>query len=427
MGLFGHKKQEPVKAAPPEPIGLPEAPPLDGNGLRKVSDHTDYLLSLVEPLRPFGMGLLDAWDQVMCEDINSTISVPPNSTAKTSGYAVRAEDLVDEEGNQVGKLTLVRHCDQLPPGAATPVEAGQTLPRGATVMLPVTFAEVHDDQLTLLGVTEPGEYIRKAGEHLALGSRLLSEGEILDSRSIGMLASAGIDKVLVRPRPRVVVVSSGADLVEPGSRVGHGESTDANSYMIAAAAKAAGATVFRVAVHTSDTEQLKQAITDQLIRADLVISTTAGRREEYQAVVTAMSELGVIDSVDVAMSPGRMQTFGLIGEDRVPMVMLPGNPISAYVTFQAFVWPLIRKLSGSKTSRPLVRAIATGPIRSKKGQIHLLRGAMTNNGSVRQVERVHEAYGFAELKKTNCLIVLDEETDKVSAGDAAYCWMLGEE
>ncbi len=427
MGLFGHKKQEVVEETPPEPVGLPEAPPLDDNGLRKVSDHTEYLLSLVEPLRPFGMGLLDAWDQVMCEDINSTISVPPNSTAKTAGYAVRAEDLFDEEGKQLGELSLVRHCEQLQPGAAAPVEAGQTLPLGTTTVLPVTFAEPQDDRLKLLGVTEPGEYIRAAGEHLALGSRLLSEGEVLDSRSIGMLASAGIDKVLVRPRPRVVVVSSGADLVEPGSEVGHGESTDANSFMIAAAAKAAGATVFRVAVHTSDTEVLKQAITDQLIRADLVISTTAGRREEYQAVMQAMSELGAFDSVNVAMSPGRMQSFGLIGEDRVPMVMLPGNPISAYVTFQAFVWPLIRKLSGANSSRRLVRAITTGPIRSMKGQVHLLRGTMTLTGSINQVERVHEAYGFAELKRTNCLIVLDEETDQVSAGGSVYCWMLDEE
>ena len=158
--------------------------------------------------------------------------------------------------------------------------------------------------------------------------------------------------------------------MEPGENVGYGESTDANSFLISAAARAAGATVFRVAVHSNDKQELKQAITDQLIRADLVISTTGGRREEYEAVAEAMSELGLVDAVEVAMSPGRTQTFGLIGEERVPMVMLPGNPVSAYVSFQVFVWPLLRRLMGAtcvadpyvpSPGRPCARSGAAAP------------------------------------------------------------------
>lgn len=242
-----------------------------------------------------------------------------------------------------------------------------------------------------------------------------------------MLASAGIDKVLVRPRPRVVIVSSGSDLVEPGSQVAHGETTDANSFMIAAAARAVGATVFRVPVHSADPAELRSAITDQLIRADLLISTTSGRREDYELVASAMSDLGLVDSVNVAMSPGRTQTFGLVGDEQVPMVMLPGNPVSAYVSFQVFVWPLIRRLMGAQVKRRTVRAIAAESLRSVPGQLHLLRGQVSSDSHVRAVQRITDPYPLFELARSNALILLDEQTELIRAGAPVQCWMLDEE
>lgn len=428
MALFGRRKSAPVSPEVVEEApSLPPTPPVDDAGLRSVADHLDYLLGLVEPLRPFGMSLVEAWDQVMCEDINSMINVPPNSTSKLDGYAVRAADLRDDDGNMVETLRLGDTEDRLAPGEAARVQPGAVLPRGATAVLPVTFVEVTDDGLRLLDVVEEGAYLRAAGEHLAVGARLLSEGERLNDRAIGMLASAGIDKVLVRPRPRVVVVSSGHELVEPGDKVGHGESTDSNSFMIAAAARAAGATVFRVALHSSDPEQLRTAIADQLIRADLVVSTTGGHREDYEAVANAMRDLGLVDAAEVAMSPGRTQTFGLIGEDSTPMVMLPGNPVSAYVTFQTFVWPLIRRLMGASEKRRAVRAIASSTLRSNKGQLHLLRGELFSESSIRTVERVTDPHALAELSRSNALIILDEDTDLVKAGEQVMCWPLEED
>lgn len=428
MALFGRRKPAPVaEEVVEEAPSLPPAPPADDAGLRSVADHIEYLLSLVEPLRPFGMSLVEAWDQVMCEDINSMINVPPNSTAKVEGYAVRAADLRDDGGAMVPTLRVATAEERLAPGEAVRVQPGAVLPKGATAVLPSSFVEVADGELTLLDVVEEGAYLRAAGEHLAVGARLLSEGERLNDRAIGMLASAGIDKVLVRPRPRVVVISSGHELVEPGDKVHHGENTDSNSFMIAAAARAAGATVFRVALHSSDPDELRTTIADQLIRADLLVSTTGGHREDYEAVASAMRELGLVDSAEVAMSPGRTQTFGLIGEDRVPMVMLPGNPVSAYVTFQAFVWPLIRRLMGANEKRRAVRAIASSTLRSNQGQLHLLRGELFSESSIRTVERVTDPHAMAELSRSNALIILDEDTDLVKAGEQVMCWPLEED
>lgn len=427
MALFGRKKPAPVVDEVVEEVPtLPPAPALDEAGLRSVADHTEYLLGLVEPLRPFGMSLLEAWDQVVCEDLNSMINVPPNSTAKVEGFAVRAADL-EVDGNPVESLEVVDGVDRLALGAASRVAVGQVLPPGANAVLPTSFVNEEDGRVSVVERVAEGEYVRAAGEHLAVGTRLLSEGEILNDRAIGMLAGAGIDKVMVRPRPRVVVVSSGDELVEPGDDVHHGENTDSNSFMIAAAARAAGATVFRVAVHSSDPQELKQAITDQLIRADLVISTTGGRREDYEAVSAAMAELGLTDSVDVAMSPGRRQTFGLIGEERVPMVMLPGNPVSAYVSFQVFVWPVIQRLMGAPERRRPVRAIASRALRSVKGQLHLLRGEVITDGSIRSVERVSDPHALAELARSNALILLDENTELIRAGEQVMCWLLDDD
>src|SRR5699024_10205540 len=164
---------------------------------------------------------LEAWDQVMCEDINSMINVPPNSTAKVEGYAVRVSDLMGDDG-EFAVLELVANPERLQMGQASRVGVAGVLPKGATAVLPVTFAREDDGRLTVLETVADGEYVRAAGEHLAVGTRLLSEGEVLNDRAIGMLASAGIDKVLVRPRPRVVVVASGDHLVDPGDNLRHG-------------------------------------------------------------------------------------------------------------------------------------------------------------------------------------------------------------
>ena len=426
------RKQDPVEqeseAVVLEAPTLPAPPAVDAAGLRSAADHSSYLLSLVEPLPAFGMPLLEAWNQVMTEDIDSLVNVPAASTAKVAGYAVRAFDLTDDEGRLSRGMRLVgADVERLPEGGAAVVAPGDALPPGANTVLPTSFATIADGRLEVIDRVAEGEYVRAAGEHLPVGTRLLSEGDVLGERAIGLLASAGIEQVLVRPRPRVVVLGSGERLADHGGDLRPGETVDANSYLISAAAKAAGATVFRVAVHTNDAEAIRQTLSDQLIRADLVISTTGGKREDYEAVAGVLADLGLVDSADVAMSPGRTHTFALVGEDRVPVLMLPGNPVSAYVTFQAFARPLIRRLMGAATEPRTVRAIAGGTMRSTKGQLHLLRGSVRTEGSIRHVDQVTMPHALGELAASNALIVLDGHVELVRAGEQVPVWILDED
>ncbi len=428
MAWFGSKKVAPVEveAAVEETApALPEPPAPNAAGLRTMQDHTDYLLGLVEPLPPFGMGLLEAWGQVSCEDLTSLVDVPAHSTALVDGYAVRVADLTDLAGEPAETLQLDSGAARLPVGAVRAVHVGDRLPPGATAVLPDVYCAREGELVRVFERVRDGEYVRSAGEHLAAGTCLLHEGDSLDERGIGLLASAGIDKVFVRPRPRVVVVGSGEGLVEPGRSLADGQSIDANSFLIAAAARAAGAQVFHAVVGTNDRAELERVITDQLIRADLVISTTGGRREDYEAMVEAMTGLGLVDSAQVAMTPGRTQTFGLIGEDHIPMIMLPGNPVSAYVSFQAFGWPLIRKLAGGDPSRRQLRGIATAGMRSLEGQTHLLRAHVEAESGIHRVTPVSRPHALSELAEANALVILDESTASVRAGQSVHYWPLG--
>ena len=163
-----------------------------------------------------------------------------------------------------------------------------------------------------------------------------------------MLAGIGLAKVLVRPRPRVVVISTGSELVEPGQALSNEQQIfDSNSYLLAAAAKAAGAQVFHVGQVGDDAKLLKETISDALIRADLILTSGGISQGDYDIVKAVMPELGECDFVQVAMQPGKPQGFGLIGDDRIPMIMVPGNPVSSFVSFEAFVRPVIRKLMGA--------------------------------------------------------------------------------
>lgn len=425
MAWFGKNK---VKNTAPEEVVeepmLPPPPATNQAGQRSMQDHAEYLLGLVEPLRPFGMGLLESWGQVICEDVESLVDVPAHSTALVEGYAVRAADLHDESGQRVETMHLFQLSGRLPVGAVQRVGVGDRLPPGATAVLPEVYVAVEGEQVRVFEGVVDGEYVRSKGEHLAAGQSLLRRGDVLDDRAIGLLASGGIDKVFVRPRPRVVVIGSGEGLAEPGRAGGEGEASVANSYLIAAAAKAAGAAVFHTIVGTNDEATLAQAVTDQLIRADLVISATGGKREDYEAMAAALGTLGQIDSAQLAMTPGRTQTFGLIGEDRIPVLMLPGNPVSAYVTFQAFCWPIIRKLAGADPRRKLVRGITTMNIRSVPGHTHLLRATTATESGINRVTQVSRPHALAELRETDVLVVLDADTQSVATGQHVYFWEL---
>jgi len=241
---------------------------------------------------------------------------------------------------------------------------------------------------------------------------------------IAVAASAGRKMIKVRPRPRVVVLSTGNELTEPGTPLVPGQIWDSNSYMLAAAAREAGAVTSRRAVVPDDPAGVLPALEAQLSEADLLVTTGGvSMGGEHDVVKAALRELGTVAFGKVAMQPGMPQGFGTLGEGRVPIFTLPGNPVSAYVSFQLFVRPAIAALQDTGDLRlPVARATLTGPVRSPEGRRSFLRGVLTG-GQVAPLSG-QGSHQIAALGRANALIVVPEETTRLPEGEAVDVLVL---
>jgi molybdopterin molybdotransferase len=253
------------------------------------------------------------------------------------------------------------------------------------------------------------------------GDPAVQIGTPIGPAQISLLAAVGRERVLVRPRPRVVVLSTGSELVDVGRRPGTGEIIDSNSYALAAAARDAGAEVYRAGIVPDDHARLLSVLEGQISRADLIVTSGGVSAGAFDVVKDALKELGTVEFVRVAMQPGMPQGFGTLGVDGTPIFCLPGNPVSALVSFEVFVRPAVRLMLGKRRLvRRTVPAVSMRTISSSPGRRQYRRGLLHReaDGSY-SVETVGGAgsHLLAGLAQSNCLIVIDEEVTEVSEGE----------
>lgn len=280
---------------------------------------------------------------------------------------------------------------------------------------------------------EARAHVRAEGSDVKAGDRALAAGAILGPPQIALLAAIGRGTVKVRPRPRVVVVSTGSELVQPGEQLGRGRIYDSNSFALTAAARDAGAIAYRVGAVADDADTLRSTIEDQLIRADLLVTTGGVSVGAYDVVKEALADIGDedvpgsgIEFRKLAMQPGKPQGFGSIGPDHTPLLALPGNPVSSYVSFELFVRPAIRALMGlTDLHRPVVRATLTADkaLRSPKGRRQFLRGRYAD-GEVTPVGGAG-SHLVAALAHADALIVVPEDMESVEPGTEVEVVPLG--
>lgn len=438
MPLFTRKRTHEPELAAQQFEPLPDPPEPDRGQLRSMQAHRQYLLSCVSPLRAFPQHILDAVGLNICEDIVATINLPRFDNSAMDGYAVRAEDVADASQDAPLSLPVVGEIaagkaavHRLSPGTAMKIMTGAPVPLGADAIIPYENSDRGESDVKIFAPSAVGQHVRRIGEDIKAGTQLYKEGDHLGPRDIGVLAGIGLDKVKVRPRPRVVVISTGSELVDPGLELSNEQQIfDSNSYLLAAATKAAGADVFRVGQVSDDHDALKQLIGDQLLRADLILTTGGVSQGDFDIVKAVMPEMGACDFAQVAMQPGKPQGFGLIGHDRVPMIMLPGNPVSAFVSFEAFVRPVIRKLMGARPYvRSGVKCQAGHDMTSIPGRLQLARGIISagRSGDWKvDLAGGHGSHLLADLARSNALVILPEDTQFVAAGQDVDVWLLDE-
>jgi molybdopterin molybdotransferase len=250
------------------------------------------------------------------------------------------------------------------------------------------------------------------------GDRLvLREGTRIRSTQIGLAASIGRDHLPTRPHPRVVVLSAGPDLVEPGQALKNAsDEYETNSWLLTTAVREVGAVAYRVHSIPDNEEQLQKVIEDQLVRADLIIISGERHDDSFDLITRTLSGLGQITTVDLAIEASGRHNFGAIGPDKTPVVTLPGDPIAAYISFELFVRPMIRTLLGAATiHRPSVKAALEKPIASEPGVRSYIRAILSDDGkSVVPLENQDEQ---STLSDANAFIAVAEGETSLKTGD----------
>jgi len=390
-----------------------------------VDEHLALILDRIQELPAYDQPLLETLGLPAVEDIVSPISLPVFDNSAMDGYAVVFRDVAEASPDRPVHLPVVGEIAAgqtqifaMSPGTAVRIMTGAPIPAGCTAVVPVEHTD--DGVATVLIQRAPteGQHIRRAGEDVQEGDVVLRAGERIDARRAGLLASVGIGRVSTRPRPRVVVMSTGSELVEPGEALGRDSIYDANSYLLAAAVRQAGAIAYRVTATPDDPETFTEALTDQLVRADVVVTSGGVSKGTHDVVKEALSQLGTVSFHEVAMQPGKPQGFGVIGEDDTPIFTLPGNPVSSYVSFELFVVPALRKMMGrTPLNRTLVRAKITGEVSSIRGKRQFLRGFFEPRvgGSVVTPVGGAGSHLMGGLAQANALIVLAEDVTSVPA------------
>jgi len=248
----------------------------------------------------------------------------------------------------------------------------------------------------------------------------------IDARRVALLAATGHADALVRPRPRVAIVSTGAELVPPGEPLQPGQIHESNSYMLEAAVVASGAVAVRQATVDDDPAAVLSAVAALADDVDAIVTSGGVSMGAYDVVKESLRDHGV-DFVQVAMQPGKPQGFGFVGEDGTPIFTLPGNTVSSYVSFEVFVLPALRKMMGRKVlSRPLMRATTTAPLRSFQGKRQYVRARYEVGGEGATVTPVggHGSHLVGDLSQANALVVLAEEQTTVAPGQPVPVLLL---
>ncbi len=428
MPLFARTKEDvqPEVAEPlPEPTHLTGAPDPEESGLRSLDAHRDFLLSNVQALRPFGIDLLDAAGLTLCESIVADLDLPTCTSATTDGWAVRASNLVGAAPRLPVVLPVVDEIDAdghrgapLTKGTAVRVAAGAPVPEGADAVVPLCDGEPIEDGVRFTGEARFQQNMLLAGSRISDGDLLVTKGEELTPRLLALVAEVGYDKVLARPRPRVVVLTADSALVEPGLPLTRlSESYDACTTLLAATARRDGGQVFAAGIVPSEPKALAMALGEQLVRADLVLLVT----EVTDGLVEMLGREGAVDVAEVDALAGR-QAFALVGPDRAPVLVLPPGAVPAYLAYLLLARPLLRQLAGVDDRGPEpVAAPVTETIEADPQRTRLVLG----RHSVRGVAPLPSADpGAGELAQANAVVVVPPGVGAIAAHADVTCWLL---
>jgi len=403
-----------------------------------VDEARERILERFQPLEPRKVPILEALDRVLAEDIYSHIDIPPFANSAMDGYALRSGDTVGASSKSPVTLKVVAdlaagHTTHLKvePGTAIRIMTGAPLPEGAEAV--VRFEETSEGLRGGWGPTvevykevSPRENVRPAGEDIRKGELVLAKGTVLRPQELGVLASLGRPEVEVIRRPRVAILATGDELVAIGEEIGPGQIRNSNEYSTAAQVIRYGGVPVRLGIARDRVEELKAKIEEGLAaEVDLFLTSAGVSVGEYDVVKEVLASEGEMDFWQVNMKPGKPLAFGHI--QGVPLIGLPGNPVSAMVSFEQFARPAILTMLGKRAlEKPEVEVVVDEDITggSRRG---FVRGVVTKRGDAYHARPIGGPGGsgiLTSMVRANALLIVPEGTTLVRAGERLRAQML---
>jgi molybdopterin molybdotransferase len=400
--------------------------------MQSVEEHQRVVAELITPRPATAAGLADAEGLVLAKNVTAEVSLPAFDNSAMDGYAVRAEDVTSATAEQPVKLPVAEDIPAgrtdiptLQPGTVHRIMTGAPMPIGATAVVPVEATDGGIDVVTINAASTEGGHIRRAGEDVAAGSTVLRTGQVVVPAVIGLAAALGLHELTVIPRLRVLVISTGTELISPGRPLQPGQIHESNSSMLAAAVRDAGAIVVATPTVSDDVTQFAAVLDRYADESDLIISSGGVSAGAYEVVKDAFGRTGDqgVTFVKVAMQPGMPQGSGRVAG--TPIVTLPGNPVSVLVSFEVFVRPALRRAIGlPNPERPRRSAVLTEKLTSPQGKRQFRRGVLDTDALTVSNYGPPGSHHLRWLASANCLLDIPEDVVDVPAGSQVQVWDL---
>ncbi|WNG93370.1 gephyrin-like molybdotransferase Glp [Mycobacterium sp. ITM-2016-00318] len=396
--------------------------------MRSVEEHQSVVAALITSRSPVSVPLADTLGLVLAEDVVAPLSLPNFDNSAMDGYAVVAEDIAEASDDHPVQLPVAEDIPAgrtdaltLKGGTAHRIMTGAPLPAGATAVVPVEATDGATDTVSIRAAARTGQHIRHAGEDVEAGTTVLRAGQVVTPAALGLAAALGFGELTVVPRQRVLVLSTGSELVAPGTALKPGQIYESNAVMLAAAATDAGASVTTAPMSSDDVEEFRAVLDGHAGEADLIVTTGGVSAGAYEVVKDALG--GEVEFVKVAMQPGMPQGAGRIGE--TPIITLPGNPVSALVSFEVFIRTPLRAAMGlpAPARRRLTAELKEdltsprGKRQFRRGVLDVAKGEVTSYGPP-------ASHHLRWLASANCLLEIGEEVAELASGSPVQVWDL---
>lgn len=406
--------------------------------MRSVDEHRQVVADLITARPPVTLPVADTLGLVLADDVVAPLSLPGFDNSAMDGYAVLVDDIATATEQTPVRLPVTEDIPAgrtdtltITAGTAQRIMTGAPLPSGATGVVPVEATDGAIDTVTIRASVRPGQHIRRAGEDVTAGSTVLRAGQVVTPAVLGLAAALGLPELTVIPRQRVLVLSTGTELVAPGTPLQPGQIYESNAVMLAAAVRDAGGEVVASPMTGDDVDAFRETLrmhSGPDGSVDLVVTTGGVSAGAYEVVKEALggrlSSSKSVEFVKVAMQPGMPQGAGVLDDAAgTAIITLPGNPVSALVSFEVFIRPALRAAMGlPNPDRPRRTAVLAEDLTSPRGKRQFRRGVLT--------EDTVTSYGppashhLRWLASANCLLELDEDTAEVAAGQRVQVWDL---